>query len=33
VFGIAFSQWIREGEARSLSDIESEVLGELASLQ
>jgi AcrR family transcriptional regulator len=33
VFGISFAQWIREGEARSLSDIESEVLGELVNLQ
>jgi AcrR family transcriptional regulator len=32
VFGIAFSQWIREEEARSLSDIASEVLRELLSL-
>ncbi|MCW2930468.1 MAG: TetR family transcriptional regulator [Actinomycetia bacterium] len=32
VFGIAFAQWIREGETRSLSDIASEVLGELLTL-
>ncbi len=32
VFGIAFAQWIREGETRSLSDIESAVFGELLSL-
>jgi AcrR family transcriptional regulator len=32
VFGIAFAQWIRDGETRSLTDIESEVLGELRNL-
>ncbi len=32
VFGIAFSQWIREGESRSLPDIASDVLHELVSL-
>jgi len=32
VFGIAFSQWLREDETRSLSDIASAVLGELLSL-
>jgi len=32
VFGIAFSQWIREGETRSLSDIASDVLHELHTL-
>jgi AcrR family transcriptional regulator len=32
VFGIAFAQWIRDGEERSLSDIASAVLRELASL-
>jgi AcrR family transcriptional regulator len=32
VFGIAFAQWIREGETRSLSDIASDVLRELVSL-
>ena len=32
VFGIAFAQWIRDGEERSLSDIASEVLRELANL-
>jgi AcrR family transcriptional regulator len=32
VFGIAFAQWIREGETRSLSDIASEVLRELLTL-
>jgi AcrR family transcriptional regulator len=32
VFGIAFAQWIREGEQRSLADIASDVLHELVSL-
>jgi AcrR family transcriptional regulator len=32
VFGIAFAQWIREGEQRSLSDIASDVLHELLNL-
>jgi hypothetical protein len=32
VFGIAFAQWIREGERRSLPDIESDVLHELLNL-
>jgi AcrR family transcriptional regulator len=32
VFGIAFSQWIREGETRSLPDIARDVLHELVSL-
>jgi AcrR family transcriptional regulator len=32
VFGIAFAQWIRDGEERSLSDIASAVLRELVSL-
>jgi len=32
VFGIAFAQWIREGEARSLPAIASEVLRELLNL-
>jgi len=32
VFGIAFAQWIREGERRSLPDIASDVLRELLSL-
>jgi AcrR family transcriptional regulator len=32
VFGIAFAQWIREGETRSLADIASDVLHELAGL-
>jgi AcrR family transcriptional regulator len=32
VFGIAFAQWIREGERRSLPDIASAVLDELANL-
>ncbi|MCX4749756.1 TetR/AcrR family transcriptional regulator [Kitasatospora sp. NBC_01287] len=32
VFGIAFAQWIREGERRSLADLSAEVLGELLTL-
>jgi AcrR family transcriptional regulator len=32
VFGIAFAQWIREGETRSLADITSDVLSELLKL-
>ena len=32
VFGIAFAQWIREGERRSLADIASDVLRELRNL-
>jgi AcrR family transcriptional regulator len=32
VFGIAFTQWIREGETRSLPDIASDVLGELVTM-
>ena len=32
VFGIAFAQWIREGESRSLPDISSAVLRELRNL-
>ena len=32
VFGIAFAQWIREGETRSLPDIASGVLDELLDL-
>jgi AcrR family transcriptional regulator len=32
VFGIAFAQWIREGETRSLPDITSDVLHELLNL-
>jgi AcrR family transcriptional regulator len=32
VFGIAFAQWIREGETRSLPDIASDVLHELHTL-
>jgi len=32
VFGIAFAQWIREGETRSLADIASGVLTELVNL-
>jgi AcrR family transcriptional regulator len=32
VFGIAFAQWIRDGESRSLADIASGVLRELVNL-
>jgi AcrR family transcriptional regulator len=32
VFGIAFAQWIREGETRSLADIATTVLHELLNL-
>ena len=32
VFGIAFAQWISEGETRSLADVASAVLHELVSL-
>jgi AcrR family transcriptional regulator len=32
VFGIAFTQWIRQGEERSLGDIAAEVFGELLTL-
>ncbi|MGH3321811.1 MAG: TetR family transcriptional regulator [Streptosporangiaceae bacterium] len=32
VFGIAFAQWIRDGETRSMSDITSDVLDELLHL-
>jgi AcrR family transcriptional regulator len=32
VFGIAFTQWIREGEQRSLADIATDVLHELLTL-
>ncbi len=32
VFGVAFTQWITEGESRSLADVEREVLGELGAL-
>ncbi|MCX4098077.1 TetR/AcrR family transcriptional regulator [Nocardia sp. alder85J] len=32
VFGLAFAQWIREGEQRSLADIETAVLRELLDL-
>jgi AcrR family transcriptional regulator len=32
VFGIAFRQWIREGEQRSLADIAADVLRELLAL-
>jgi len=32
VFGVAFGQWIAEGEQRSLADIQREVMGELGSV-
>jgi AcrR family transcriptional regulator len=32
VFGVAFAQWIREGEDRSLADLTAEVLDELQNL-
>jgi AcrR family transcriptional regulator len=32
VFGIAFAQWIREGETRSLAEIASDILHELLHL-
>jgi AcrR family transcriptional regulator len=32
VFGIAFAQWIREGETRSFPDVASDVLRELLNL-
>ncbi|HEV7624392.1 MAG TPA: TetR family transcriptional regulator [Amnibacterium sp.] len=32
VFGIAFQQWIGEGERRSMADIQRAVLGELAAV-
>jgi AcrR family transcriptional regulator len=32
VFGIAFTQWIREGEQRALADIAADVLRELVAL-
>jgi AcrR family transcriptional regulator len=32
VFGISFTQWIREGETRSMPDIAADVLGELRVL-
>jgi AcrR family transcriptional regulator len=32
VFVVAFTQWLREGEERSLSDIAADVLGELLAL-
>ncbi|WP_326948507.1 TetR/AcrR family transcriptional regulator [Amycolatopsis sp. NBC_01307] len=32
VFGIAFTQWIRDGEERSLADIADDVLAELRAL-
>ncbi|MGI5125876.1 TetR/AcrR family transcriptional regulator [Pseudonocardia sp. CA-107938] len=32
VFGVAFLQWIADGEERSLADIQREVMGELGSV-
>ncbi len=32
VFGVAFRQWIAEGENRSLAEIERDVLGTLRAL-
>jgi AcrR family transcriptional regulator len=32
VFGIAFTQWIRDGEQRSFADLEAEVLDELRAV-
>ncbi len=32
VFGVAFGQWIRDGERRSLSDLAVDILGELTTL-
>jgi AcrR family transcriptional regulator len=32
VFGVAFGQWIAEGEQRSLAEIQREVMGELGSV-
>ena len=32
VFGIAFAQWIRDGETRSLAEVASQVLDELVSV-
>jgi hypothetical protein len=32
VFGIAFAQWIRDGEERSLTDIAAAVLSELLAM-
>ena len=32
MFGIAFAQWIRDGETRSLADIAAGVLRELVNL-
>lgn len=32
VFGLAFAQWIREDETRSLDDVCAEILGELGTL-
>jgi hypothetical protein len=32
VFGIAFTQWIRDGEQRSFADLQAEVLDELRAV-
>ena len=32
VFGVAFTQWIREGEERSFAEITADVLGELLTV-
>lgn len=32
VFGLAFAQWIRDGETRSLAEVCDEILGELGTL-
>ncbi len=32
VFGVAFEQWIAEGETRSIAEVEREVLGDLGAL-
>ena len=32
VFGVAFTQWIAEGETRSLAELEREVIADLGEL-
>jgi hypothetical protein len=32
VFGVAYRQWLEEGEGRSLDDLEAEVLAEVRTL-
>jgi hypothetical protein len=32
VFGVAYRQWLAEGEGRSLDDLEAEVLAEVRTL-